>query len=70
MTRYKETGINNLFGEEFRLEKISKHGDPLERLNEVIDWEFFSPVLQEPEDKERKSNTGAKPHSLILCSRY
>ena len=64
--RYKETGTNNLFGEEFRLEKISKHGDPLERLDLVINWDIFEPVLQELVNKERKSNAGAKSYSPLL----
>lgn len=66
MARYKETGTNHLFGEEFRLEKISKHGDPLEKLNAIINWELFIPVLQELENKERKNNAGAKPYPPLL----
>ena len=65
-TNYKKTGTNQLFGEEFRLEKISKHGDPLERLNKVISWDIFLPTFQELENKERKSNAGAKPYSPLL----
>ncbi len=65
-TRYKETGTKNLFAEEFRLEKISKHGDPLERLNKIINWEVFSPTLQSIENKEPKNNAGAKPYSPLL----
>lgn len=64
--RYKETGTNNLFGEEFRLAKISKHGDPLERLNTVINWDVFLTALQDAENKERKSNAGAKPYPPLL----
>ena len=64
--KYKKTGQAGLFGEEFRLDKISKHGDPLERLNTVVDWDIFIPVLQENENKERKSKAGAKPYSPLL----
>lgn len=64
--RHKATGTNHLFGEEFRLEKLSKHGDPLERLNKVINWEIFLPILQELENTQRKSNAGAKPYSPLL----
>jgi hypothetical protein len=35
--KYKSNGTSSLFPEEFRLEKLSKQGDPLERLNNVID---------------------------------
>ena len=57
---------DHLFGEEFRLEKISRHGDPLEKLNATINWELFFPVLQGLENKERKSNAGAKPYPPLL----
>ena len=29
-----------------RLEQVSRKGDPLERLNEVIDWNDFRPLLE------------------------
>lgn len=41
-----------MFGEYFNLEKISKQGDALEKLNAVINWEIFSPVLQKLENKD------------------
>jgi hypothetical protein len=50
-SRYKETGTNHLFGEEFRLQKINKHSDPLERFNNAINWELFLSTLQELEKK-------------------
>ena len=34
-----------LFDTENRLKKLSKLGDSLVRLNKVIDWEQFRPVL-------------------------
>jgi len=34
--RYKKQGQPGMFGEHFRLEKLSKQGDPLEKLNKVI----------------------------------
>ena len=35
----------SLFGEQKRLEKLSMFGDDLEKLNAVIDWEMFRPIL-------------------------
>lgn len=49
-----------------RYAHLSKSGDPLERLNEVIDWELFRPVLNQIDDKERKSNAGRKPTDRVL----
>jgi hypothetical protein len=34
-----------LFDTENRLKKLSKLGDSLVRLNKVVDWEQFRPVL-------------------------
>lgn len=64
--KYKKLGKSGMFGEHFRLEKISKQGDPLEKLNSVINWESFLPVLQKLENEDKKSNSGAKPYPLIL----
>lgn len=33
--------IPGFFDEEFKLERISTLGDPLERLNQVVNWEIF-----------------------------
>lgn len=49
-----------------RYAHLSKSGDPLERLNTVIDWELFRPVLNQIDDKERKSNAGRKPTDRVL----
>ena len=43
------------FDEEFKLERISTLGDPLERLNQVVNWEIFSEILLHAmQSKERK----------------
>jgi IS5 family transposase len=64
--KYKKQGQSGLFGEHFRLEKLSTHGDPLERLNTVILWDIFSPILQKIENEDKKSNAGAKPYPPLL----
>ena len=46
--------------------KLSGYGDPLERLNKVINWEIFRPVLAKIDVKKRKSNAGRKPTERIL----
>jgi transposase, IS5 family len=57
---------NSLFDLENRYASLSKTGDPLERLNAIIDWEIFRPILERVDKKERKSQTGCKPTSRIL----
>lgn len=51
---------------EQRLLEISRHGDPLERLNAVIDWRIFEPVLTRIDHKPRKSNAGRPVTNRIL----
>ena len=45
-------------GKNFDWKKSVNTADPLEKLNAVINWDIFLPVLQELENKERKSNAG------------
>lgn len=46
--------------------QLSKHGDPLERLNNVINWEIFRSILEKMDAKARKSNAGRKPTDRVL----
>jgi hypothetical protein len=39
MDKYKSSGTTSLFSEQFRLDKLSKQGDHLERLDKVVEWE-------------------------------
>ena len=45
---------------------LSAQGDPLERLNKVIDWEIFRPLLGRINAKAGKSNAGRKPTDCVL----
>jgi Transposase domain (DUF772). len=49
-----------------RLHKIDKNGDPLTRINEIVNWEMFRPALEKARDKGPKSNVGAKGYDVIL----
>ena len=55
-----------LFDEENRLEKLSQLGDFLVRLNSVIQWEIFRPVLEEALRKELKGAGGRPPYDSLL----
>jgi len=49
-----------LFDYEFQLEKIKKHQPPLQRLNNVIDWEIFRETIESALEKsDRKSNASS-----------
>ena len=54
------------FNEERRYEKLSQMGDSLERLNAVIDWEMFRPILNRAFKKERKGPGGRPPYDSVL----
>lgn len=68
-----------LFDEQFRLEKISKQNDPLEKLKAHIDFEFFRKPLEEYfiKDKEKEDNKGGRPaydyvmmFKIVILQRY
>lgn len=48
-----------------RFENLNKNGDPLVKLNQVVDREIFRKPLEKIRDKERKSNAGAKPYDVV-----
>jgi len=58
--------IDGLFDIENRLNKLSKTGDPLLQLSEIIPWEEFRSTLETLREKERKSKAGRKPFDVIL----
>lgn len=55
-----------LFDWQTRFEQLDNGGDPLVKLNEIVDWELFRDDLETVRDKERKSNAGRKPFDVIL----
>lgn len=58
----------NLFGDRDFLEKLSSKGDPLERLETVIDFECFRLTLNRifKYDLKNKSLGGRPPYDLVL----
>lgn len=63
---YKPTGTNSLFPEDFRLKKLSKQGDPLERLNQVINWEYFRETAEKALIANKMVKSGPKPYDPLL----
>lgn len=55
-----------LFDKEKRLEKLSQLGDSLVRLNKVIQWEMFRPILSRALSKEAKGPGGRPPYDCIV----
>jgi len=58
--------ITGLFDIEFRMNDLTRNGDPLVRLNECVNWEMFRPELETIREKERKSPAGRKPFDVVL----
>ena len=57
----------SFFDEENRIEKISKIGDPLEMLNQVIKWEMFRNILKKAVvRKETTSKGGRPPYDVVM----
>lgn len=65
MNKYRTTNTTSLFSESYRLEKLSRQGDPLERLNKVIDWEYFRCTIEKMH-KKKMLNAGPKPYDPLL----
>ena len=55
-----------LFDWQNRFEKLDKTGDPLAKLNKVVPWNSFRPVLETLRARDKKSNAGAKPYDVIV----
>jgi IS5 family transposase len=55
-----------LFDWQQRFEELDKGGDPLVKLNTLVDWETFRPTLEILRQKQRKSNAGRKPFDVVV----
>ncbi len=49
-----------------RYQKLNRKNDFLIRLNKIVPWEEFRPILEQIRQKPRKSNAGRKPIDVVL----
>jgi IS5 family transposase len=49
-----------------RYEQLSTQGDPLEKLNAIMDWKIFLPQINREFEKARKSRAGRKPFNRLM----
>jgi len=66
MKKFKKHKDLGLFDQDFRLEKLSKLGNPLERLSKGIDFEIFRSLLTDKLTKEAKGKGGRPPYDYVL----
>ena len=57
---------SGLFDWQTRFEQLDNGGDPLVKLNQIVNWEQFRSSLEAIRDIERKSNAGRKPFDVII----
>lgn len=65
MKKTKQKNSKSLFDEDLRLQKLSKHGDPLLKLNN-INWEMFRPLVEQATLSEDKGKGGRPPYDRIM----
>ena len=65
MQTYRGT-MMGFFDFEFKMDDIKKHQPPLQKLNKVIDWEIFRPILESALLNKNKAKSGRPPFDKIL----
>jgi len=65
--KYKSVGRVGLFDTEDTRNKLSKIGNPLEKLHKVIDFEIFRPELEKAIlNHDKTSAVGPKPYDVVM----
>ncbi len=62
----KEMMQTGLLDWQIRFKQLDKGGDPLPRIQTMVDWKRFRLLLEVVRDKERKSSAGRKPFDVVL----
>ena len=57
---------NGFFDWQFRTERLQDAGDPLVRLEEIIDWEMFRPLLEQVRPPQQEGKAGRPPYDAVL----
>tara|TARA_R110000868_G_C10828787_1_gene759203 strand:- start:169 stop:1209 length:1041 start_codon:yes stop_codon:yes gene_type:complete len=66
MKKFKRHRDYGFFDQDIRLSKLSHLGDPLEKLKQGIDFEFFRPLLETELTKSAKGKGGRPPYDYLL----
>ena len=69
--KYKSIGRIGFFDKDETSAKLSKLGNPLEKLHKVIDFEMFRLNLEENLlNQNKKSSAGCKPFDVVTRTSY
>ncbi len=66
MKTYKRHKDFGFWDQDIRLSKLSKLGDPLERLSQGIDFELFRCILEDKLSKLEKGQGGRPPYDYVI----
>lgn len=66
MKTFKRSKAIGFFDEDIRMTKLSRLGDPLERLTKGIDFERFRAVLTDTLHVEPKNKGGRRPYDYVM----
>jgi IS5 family transposase len=66
MKTYKKYRDYGFFDQDLRLTKLSQLGDPLEKLNQNIDFELFRNILEDKLTKNAKGKGGRPPYDYLM----
>ena len=55
-----------LFDEQFLLRKLDQMGDPLDRLNRIVDWQALVPIIEKALGRENAPSAGRKPYPTLF----
>ena len=55
-----------LFDEQFLLKKLDQKVDPLARLNSIVDWQIFLPIIEKALGRDNASTAGRKPYPILF----
>lgn len=66
MKKFKRHKDYGFFDQDFRLTKLTKLGDPLNKLSQGIDFELFRPLLEEKLSKPAEGKGGRRPYDYVM----
>jgi IS5 family transposase len=66
MKQFKRHRDYGFFDQDIRLTKLSQLGDPLEKLNEGVDFEMFRIILETGFEKIAKGKGGRRPFDYVM----